>query len=115
MLVVSPDGKFVVSTGASEYGLYVRALDQIEARGLSGTQGARDPAISPDSRDAVFWISDQIKRVPLAGGAVVPVGAAPGRPLGISWASDGFIYYAEARRVSGAFHNPAVERNRSSR
>jgi Tol biopolymer transport system component len=104
VLVVSPDGKFLVSTANGESGLDVRPLDQIEVRGLTGTAGARDPAISPDSRDVVFWISDQIKRVPLAGGAVVPVGAAPGRPLGISWAADGFIYYG--RGAEGIWRIP---------
>jgi Tol biopolymer transport system component len=93
VIAVSPDGRSVVMTGLGDEGLYVRAIDQVDVRGLAGTAGARDPAISPDSRDVVFWISDQIKRIPLAGGAVVPLGAAPGRPLGLSWASDGFIYY----------------------
>jgi len=104
VLVVSPDGKFLVSTSNGESGLDVRPLDQIEVRGLTGTAGARDPAISPDSRDVVFWISDQIKKVPLAGGAVVPLGAAPGRPLGISWAPDGFIYYG--RGAEGIWRIP---------
>ena len=93
VIAVSPDGRSIVSTTSRMTGLVVRALDQIEPRFLTGTAGARDPAISPDSRHVAFWSADQIKRVPLDGGSVVSVGPAPGRPLGLSWETDGFIYY----------------------
>jgi hypothetical protein len=91
VIAVSSDGRSIVHTAPT--GLTVRSLDALEPRLLPGTEGARDPAVSPDGRGVAFWSSDQIKRVPLDGGAVVSVGPAPGRPLGISWAADGFIYY----------------------
>jgi hypothetical protein len=93
VIAVSPDSRFIVSTTGATGGLAVRALDDLEPRNLAGTEGARDPAVSPDNRQVAFWAADQIKRAPLDGGAAVSVGPAPGRPLGISWASDGFIYY----------------------
>jgi serine/threonine-protein kinase len=93
VIAVSPDGQRIVYTNQGEPGLLVRVLDQVEPRGLPGTAGARDIAVSSDSQHMVFWVSDQIKRVPIDGGPVVTVGPAPGRPLGISWAPDGFIYY----------------------
>ena len=64
VLAVSPDGRWVVYTNVGEPGLLVRALDQVEARGLPGTAGARDLAVSPDSQHVVFWLSDQIRRYP---------------------------------------------------
>jgi hypothetical protein len=91
LIAVSPDGRFIAV--ASTGGLAVRALDDLEPRDLPGTGGARDPAVSPDSRQVAFWASDQIKRAPLDGGAAVSLGPSPGRPLGISWAPDGFIYF----------------------
>ncbi|HUF46633.1 MAG TPA: protein kinase [Vicinamibacterales bacterium] len=105
VIAVSPDGRFIVgTTSRGTGGLAVRALDDLEPRALPGTEGARDPAISPDSRQAAFWAADQIKRAPLDGGAVVSVGPAPGRPLGISWATDGFIYYG--RGAEGIWRIP---------
>jgi len=93
VIAVSPDGRFVVHTTQNLNRIAVRAIEAMQSRPLPGTEGARDPAVSPDNRQAAFWSSDQIKRVPLDGGAVVSVGPAPGRPLGLSWATDGFIYY----------------------
>ena len=93
VVAVSANGRFIVHTSQDLNRLAVRAIDAKESRVLPGTEGARDPAVSPDSLQAVYWSSDQIKRVPLEGGTVVSVGPAPGRPLGISWATDGFIYY----------------------
>ena len=45
---ISPDGRYVafVRNGA----LWVRALDKLEARQLTGTDGAQHPFWSPDSR-----------------------------------------------------------------
>ena len=103
-IAVSPDGRRVVSTNQTEPGLQVRVLDELAPRGITGTVGVRDIAISPDSQHVVFWISDQIKRVPIDGGAIVSVGSAPGRPLGISWAKDGFIYYG--RGAEGIWRMP---------
>ena len=103
-IAVSPDGRRVVFTNQTEPGLKVRALDELEPRGISGTAGVRDLAVSPDSQHVAFWIADQIKRVPITGGAVVSVGAAPGRPYGISWAGDGFIYYG--RGAEGIWRIP---------
>jgi serine/threonine-protein kinase len=98
VMAVSPDGRFIVSTSVQgNNGLVVRAIEELEPRALAGTAGAREPSISPDGRQVAFWAGDQIKRVPMDGGAVVSVGPAPGRPLGLSWAADGFIYYGRGR------------------
>ncbi len=105
VIAVTPDGTRIVYTQGGEPGLLVRSLDQIEARGLPGTDGARDIAVSPDSRHVAFWVSDQIRRSPLDGGPVVTVGPAPGRPSGLSWSADGFIYFG--RGADGVWRLPA--------
>jgi len=99
VLAVSPDGHFVAMTSskpgseASGSHLNIRWLDNLQDQWIDGSDGARDPAISPDSQQVAFWSNDQIKRAPARGGPVVAVGAAPGRPLGLSWGDDGYIYY----------------------
>ncbi len=103
VLAMSPDGRFVVNI--SEEGVVVRPLDELAGRVLEGTAGGRDPAVSPDSRSVAFWLNDQIRRVPIEGGPVVPVGPAPGRPLGLSWAADGYIYWG--RGSQGVWRLPA--------
>ncbi len=108
VLAVSPDGRFVASTSTVEGagGLVVRSLDDPVPRPLAGAADARDPAFSPDSRNIVFWSADQIRRIPVEGGPIVAIGQSPGRPLGLSWADDGFIYYG--RGTEGIWRMPAV-------
>jgi Tol biopolymer transport system component len=108
VLAVSPDGRFVASTATVEgsAGLVIRSLDDPVARPLAGAAEARDPAFSPDSRNIVFWSADQIRRIPVDGGPIVSVGPSPGRPLGLSWSDDGFIYYGRGRE--GIWRMPAV-------
>jgi serine/threonine-protein kinase len=108
VLAVSPDGRFVAGTTSTSrsQSLVVRSLDRLDPRFLDGTAGARDPAVSPDSRQIAFWATDQIKRVPVDGGPVVSVGSAPGRPLGLSWAADGHIYFG--RGAEGVWRIPAA-------
>jgi hypothetical protein len=99
VLAVPPDGRFVAMTAAppdqrSATSLVkVRWIDTVQEHWIDGTTGARDPAVSPDSQHVSYWADDQIRRVPARGGPVLAVGAAPGRPLGLSWADDGFIYF----------------------
>jgi serine/threonine protein kinase len=70
---LSPDGRYLVfvATGASGEAaqrLYLRALDQTEARPLAGTEGARFPFWSPDSHSVGFFASEQVLRIDIAGG-----------------------------------------------
>ena len=85
-------------------GLTVRALDQIEAAALPGTRGARDIRRSLPTAGTSCSGSDQIKRVRSTAAPSSSVGPAPGRPLGISWATDGFIYYG--RGAEGIWRMP---------
>jgi serine/threonine protein kinase len=105
VLAVAPDGRFVVinsippASGSQASALKIRWIDNVKEQWLEGAEEPRDPAISPDSQQIAFWSKDQIKRVPAQGGPVFAVGTAPGRPLGVSWADDGYIYYG--RGVEG--------------
>ena len=90
-LVISPDGTrlvFVGSVSRAPSRLFVRRLDDWTMRELAGTQGATNPFISPDGQWVAFWKDGKIAKVPLEGGAVVPL-ADLGEMGGGSWADNG--------------------------
>jgi serine/threonine-protein kinase len=55
-LALSPEGRRLVYLGEGENGqqLYVRSLDELEARLLPGTDGAVAPVVSPDGEWVLF-------------------------------------------------------------
>ena len=63
---VSPDGRRLVyyTNGM----LHVREMDRLEARPLSGTQGAKCPFWSPDAKWIGFGVGNRLMKVPTAGG-----------------------------------------------
>jgi serine/threonine-protein kinase len=97
-LAVSPDGSRLVYVGESERStqLFVRTRDQLGAVALPGTDGAINPAFSPDGNRVAFMdrvANGEIKIVSLAGGPPVSItDSAVGAP-GVSWGHDGFVYY----------------------
>jgi serine/threonine protein kinase/Tol biopolymer transport system component len=82
--VLSPDGKLLAFVGDHEVGgeqqLYVRRLDQLSAAPIAGTDGASAPFFSPDGQWIAFFTGDtagvRLKKVPVAGGAVVTLSDA---------------------------------------
>jgi eukaryotic-like serine/threonine-protein kinase len=61
--VLSPDGQMLVYAGTSDSvrRLYVRPLDSLESKALSGTEAARSHFISPDSRWIAFFADGMLK------------------------------------------------------
>ena len=98
--VISPDGTtlaFVGRKGAKEAPqLYVRRLDQLQARALAGTQNASNPFFSPDGQWLGFFTdpvaSPKLSIVPISGGAVTALGGVTSNRGG-SWAPDGSIVF----------------------
>jgi eukaryotic-like serine/threonine-protein kinase len=94
---LSPDGRYLVfvATGSSSDAerLYLRAMNQTEARPLAGTEGARFPFWSPDSRSLGFFASEQVFRIDIAGGSAQPLAPAA-NPQGGAWSADGTIVFA---------------------
>ena len=94
--VISPDGRTVVfSARKAPHApqLYVRSLDQTTARALPGTEDAKFPFWSPDSKSIGFFLPDKLARIDLDGSAPVTVcDSMLGR--GASWGADGNIYLA---------------------
>jgi serine/threonine-protein kinase len=94
--VLSRDGQMLAfvaqaaSNGPSL--LYVRRLDQLQARALNGTEDARSPFFSPDGQAIAFFAGGKLKKVSLSGGAPIELADAP-VSRGGAWAEDGTIVF----------------------
>ena len=94
---LSPDGAYLVftvaATGDGRPRLYLRARNATEAQPIPGTEGARFPFWSPDSRAIGFFAARKLFRVDIAGGR--PQALAPAaNPLGGAWGDDDTILFA---------------------
>ena len=97
-LAVSPDGRSVAISSATEHGgIYLRDLGQTEARLLPGTEPASDLCFSPDGRSIAFFNRDvrSLWRVTLDGGKPQLI-----RPqlsfAGMTWSPDGRLVVADS-------------------
>jgi Tol biopolymer transport system component len=76
--------------------LWVRKLNELRATALDGTEGAMNPAFSPDGQRIAFLATKPLRSL-----RVIPVTGGPSITLtdslvdlgGISWSEDGYIYY----------------------
>ena len=95
----SPDGRqFVYNTTD---GLYLRSMDQLDARLLAGTEmPLRAPFFSPDGRSVAYEQDGQLKRLAVSGGAPVVVGSVSARLLSAHWAPDDTIFIAQAEGIA---------------
>ncbi len=69
-IAMSPDGKTLAFVGILDGKdiLFVRAIDQLESKPLSGTDGAYGPVFSPDSAWIAFVSDGKLKKVRVLGG-----------------------------------------------
>jgi Tol biopolymer transport system component/tRNA A-37 threonylcarbamoyl transferase component Bud32 len=98
-LAISRDGSriaFVSASGAGQ--IYVRAMDQLEAKPIPGTEGAAFLCFSPDGEQIAFvQASSLLRKVGLVSGVVqslATVGSRRGPPT-LSWGDDGNILYSD--------------------
>ncbi|HEV3215605.1 MAG TPA: protein kinase, partial [Vicinamibacterales bacterium] len=93
---LSPDGRrlaFVAGTSASTRQLWVRALDQVNAQPLAGTDGASYPFWAPDSRAIGFFANGKLQRVDLNGGAPQVLADVSGGGGGGTWNAEEVIVF----------------------
>ncbi len=111
---VSPDGRRLafVATLDGKNELWVRDLDSLAGRPLSGTDGADHPFWSPDSRFIAFFAGGKLKKIDVAGGPAVSLcdAAIGGTGYGGSWSKNDVILFSPANylglfRVSAAGGN----------
>jgi eukaryotic-like serine/threonine-protein kinase len=93
-IAVSPLGDMLAftSTSAGGFKMYLRRFSEITAREIA-SGSPRNLTFSPDGRWIAFTEGNVLKKVLVAGGEPVTVGATRGAvPYGIAWRSDGTIY-----------------------
>jgi serine/threonine protein kinase len=92
---LSPDGRRVAFVGdyQGQPTLWMRSLDAAEAKPLPGTQGARRPFWSPDSRSIGFFAFTELKRIDTRGGGPRPVTEIIAGTAG-AWGAGGNILFS---------------------
>ena len=101
---------FVAAVSGQKPQIYVRALDQLQATALSGTENANDPFFSTDGQWLGFFADGKLKKILVRGGAAVTLcDSHDGR--GGSWGEDGTIVFtpyvgAPLTKISSAGGTP---------
>jgi serine/threonine-protein kinase len=79
-VVISPDGRllaYAAAVGGGQTHLYLRALDELEARPIPASDGATAPFFSSDGRWLAFYADRSLKKVSMAGGVPLTIGETP--------------------------------------
>ena len=93
--LISPDGRTLVFVGIGEDGvarLFARSLGEVALRALPGTDGARYPFWSADSRQVAFFADGRLKSLAIGGGEPRAICEAPFGQAG-AWGDDGVILF----------------------
>ena len=100
LITISADGRRIVYQ--TRTGIYLRAIDEVDARQLVAgrTAGAMvgDMVLSPDGQWLAYVAGQELNKVPVSGGAPVPL-ANVGLVSGASWTSDGHILYGHPQGI----------------
>ena len=106
-VAISPDGLQLVYVAEAQgrTRLFRRALDQVEALPIDGTDGAADPFFSPDGAWIGFFAGENVMKVPAGGGAAVTIADAPTQ-RGLAWGEDDTIFVTP-RDNTGVWRVPA--------
>ncbi|MGH9332109.1 MAG: winged helix-turn-helix domain-containing protein, partial [Vicinamibacterales bacterium] len=77
---------------AERCGIWTRALDDLDAAFVDGSDSGRAPFFAPDARRIGFFAGGKLRTISLAGGT--PVAITDADALGASWGEDGQIVFA---------------------
>ena len=104
---VSPDGRYVVYTGAAPAdsptgytGLSLRRLDSLTSSPLSETMAAIRPFLwSPDGRDLAYFVDSSLIVRELPAGAPHVLAQFPARASGAAWGPGGLVLVSTAAGI----------------
>jgi eukaryotic-like serine/threonine-protein kinase len=114
---ISPDGRYIVfrvATANEAPALWLRPLNELEGRRLTGTEGADFPFWSWDGKSIAFFASGKLKRVDISGSSPILITEAPDADTatsGGSWNADGVILFGAPQgmyRVSSSGGTPQL-------
>jgi eukaryotic-like serine/threonine-protein kinase len=105
-VIMSPDGSTIVYHGQSSGidQLFVRRMNDLAAKPLSGTERATNPFFSSDGSRVGFTVAGQLKTISLSGGPPALVADGIGLVMGATWAGDTIVF---AQNSAGLFRVPA--------
>ena len=107
-LELAPDGRRLLATFFRDRKnqIQIRSLDSQDWQTLPGTENARTPFWSPDSRFIGFFADGKLKKIPAAGGPAQELCPETGLGAGGTWNRDGAILFGadpgKLRRVNAA-------------
>jgi hypothetical protein len=93
---ISPDGSQFAFVGPADPGisLWIKRRDRANAAPVPGTLSVTRAAFSPDGQWLAYVQTDQqLKKVPLAGGAALTLGDSAMPARGLAWMDDGTVVY----------------------
>ena len=95
-LAMSRDGRTIAWVGGtgSARRLWVRSVDQIEARALAGTEEASSPFFSPNGEWLGFFTPTALKKIRISGGSLQTLAPVDSRPRGAAWGEDDSIVFS---------------------
>jgi DNA-binding winged helix-turn-helix (wHTH) protein len=94
-ITIAPDGSRLAWSAcvADRCGIWTRALDDLDAAFVDGSDGGRAPFFAPDARRIGFFAGGALRTISLAGGTPVQIAEASDA-LGASWSEDGRIVFS---------------------
>ena len=94
-LAISHDGTRIayVALKDGKNRIFIRALEDPEARALEGTEGGDGPFFSPDGEWLGFFAGGKLRKIAVSGAALQTLADAPFHRGG-DWGDDGFVYFA---------------------
>ncbi len=110
----SPDGRSIVFSAlqGDRQQLYLRAIDQLAATPMAGTEGGGAPFFSPDGRWVAFWSGGALKKTPADGNGPATTICEIAPIFGASWGANDTLIFSRAQlglwRVSALGGKPEV-------
>jgi Tol biopolymer transport system component len=94
--VFAPDGSWLVYMGPGEGApqLWIKRREEYEATPLAGTEGARNPVVSPSGRSIAFTVEGVLRRIPVAGGPSETLSDSANKDFpAVAWLDDGTLIF----------------------
>ncbi|HEX7798302.1 MAG TPA: protein kinase [Vicinamibacterales bacterium] len=103
---ISPDGRHVAYVESTGGQLWVRDIDQEQARPVPGATNVFNAFWSPDNKFIAYSAGSELRRIPSAGGTATTITKITGQSRGGTWSADGStILYCDG---SGMYTVPAT-------
>jgi DNA-binding winged helix-turn-helix (wHTH) protein len=94
VLAIASDGSRLAWSACEvdRCGIWTRALDDLDAAFVDGSEGGQAPFFAPDTRRIGFFAGGKLRTISLAGGTSLAIADAA-RPTGASWGPKGQIVF----------------------